>query len=532
MPARRASIATTLLLFAACSPAPLPAPASVPPTPRRAPTPRHAPSPPVAAARPAPAPAPPTPVATGPLGGATPVIVEAAAGDASWIATCAATTDTNGDGKIGVDVGKAGALSGDTLSPSLLIGDAAPEPVDEIAAFDGTGRYLVVKKSGKLVLVDAHARTETTLDGADVRDDATPYAPHRAVSFDATGSRLMFVRRGTPRSDVVVRDLATGKEAHVDPGPGKLWRAELSPDGQLVVLRMIVDDTNKNGKLGWPVPERKKNDWRCHGPIPTYSAWLDRGDTPVVEIAPSSGGKARRVDGFVAPFAGAALVRDKNDRLLLDRGASPPVELADGKCAAHVLHADPARGLLVAACSGEKLRPPVEILGQGVRQATGFDLGAAPSDAWPDAEPQRLFAFQPGADTALVDLDEQSVHLLRRGDRVAATWGALALVQRGRSLLIYDADKKTETALAGSVQADADPRRNGPVAVVAPLVVDLAAPRLLGRVDHAPLAVARDGRVLVAEGGDATASQLAVGPLRWVTPEPLPAPSPASGAPN
>ncbi len=445
MSARTASVALALA-FAACAPAPLPAPVAPPRARPRASAP---PPPPLASSKPKPAQAPPAPTAKGPIGGATPLVFEAAGRDASWVATCVAGADTDGNGKLEVSIGPSGELGGDALASMLVIGDAAPTAIDELAAFDDTGRWLVVKRAGKLVLIDAHAGTETTLEGADARDDGTPYAAHRAVSFDAQGSRLMFVRRRAPRSDVVVRDLATGKEAHVDPGPGKLWRAELSPDGQLVVLHMIVNDTNKNGRLGWPVPERKKNDWRCHAPVAGYNAWLDRGDTPVVAVAPSSGGTARAVPGFVAPFGTAVLVRDENDRLLLDRGSGARVELADAKCFARVLHADPSRGLVVAACSGAKLRPPVELLGVGLRQSTGFDLGAADADSWPDAAPERLFAFHPGTDTALIDLDRKRVEVLNKDDRVAATWGARALLIRARSLVVFDADSAHDSRAAG-----------------------------------------------------------------------------------
>ena len=57
------------------------------------------------------------------------------------------------------------------------------------------------------------------------------------------------------------------------------------------------------------------------------------------------------------------------------------------------------------------------------------------------------------------------------------------------------------------------------IVAVSPLVVDLAAGKLLGGVPGRPLAVADDGRVLVAAGGDASADRLAMGPLVWRLPE-------------
>jgi hypothetical protein len=58
-------------------------------------------------------------------------------------------------------------------------------------------------------------------------------------------------------------------------------------------------------------------------------------------------------------------------------------------------------------------------------------------------------------------------------------------------------------------------------AVVSPLVVDLSRGALLGTIVGRPLSVTTDGRVLVSQGGDASAQSLAIGPLVWRTPTPL-----------
>lgn len=457
-------------------------------------------------------------------------MVAGAASDGTWVALCSARADTDGDGRVSVTLGPRGELSGDALAEELFLGDAPGEPIERIAALDPSGRWLVVERAGALVLVDAHARSFTTLDGADARADASPYVEHRSVSFDASGRLLSLVRRGTAGSEVVVRELLTGVETRVDPGPGELWRAELSPDGKLVVLRVIASDSNGNGKLDWPMPLAARGDWRCHGPVPSYSAWVDHGDRPVVRVAPTSGGVAREIPGFVAPLGDAVLVRDAQGRLLVERVGVAPIELTDARCQARALALDGARGLVLAGCSGVRPRPSVVIAGEGSLVETGLTLGAAPSDAWPSADAPRLFAFHPGAETALVDFETRRSIKLARGDEVAATWQGRALVIRGAELALYDADAGREAPLdarlpAGAVDVMPGPRAGALAAVTGwdggsavTVVVDLAAPRALAVLAGRPLALTRDGRVLIAEGGDADATALASGPLRWVSP--------------
>lgn len=455
----------------------------------------------------------------GAIGTAAPTAFEAAGSDGSWVALCQARRDTNGDGHVAVHVGKRGRLSGDHMQSYLVLGDGRGEAIDELAAYDPTGRWLVAMQHGRLTLIDSRSgkRLDLSALGADARDDALPYRQHRALSFDAGGTRLMYVRRKAGKTSVVVRDLVSGAETTIDPGPGRLWRARLTPDGTQVVLRMIVDDTNKNGKLEWPVPQRKKNSWRCHGPITTYPSWLSRGDEPAVKVAPSSGGKAKIVQGFAGTFGGSLLVRDTDGRLDLQRASGDPIRLLNDKCGARVLHADATRGLVLVACSAPSGRSPLALVGAGYHQDLKADLAAAPPDRWPAHTP-RLVPLYPGPDTALLDLDTRKLTRLKHGDLVIATSRARALVRRRRKLVVHDADTGHEKTLPGRTDRLPDQRVNGHLAVVAPLVVDLDAGTVLGKVSRRPLAISSAGLVLVAEGRQAQAHQLSLGPLRWVEP--------------
>ncbi len=458
----------------------------------------------------------------GAIGTAAPTAFEAAAGNGSWVALCQARKDTNGDGRVTVDVKLRGHLSGDRMQGYLVLGDGLGEAIDELAAYDPTGRWVVVLQHGRLVLIDSQSKKRLDLSalGADARNDALPFREHRALSFDESGTHLLYVRRKAGKTRVVIRDLQSGTETTVDPGQGRLWRARLSPDGEMVVLRMIVDDTNKDGKLEWPVPVEKTNNWRCHAPITTYNSWISRGDTPTVKVAPSSGGSATAVPGFADPFGSSLLVRDTAGRLELQPASGNPVELADDKCGAHVLHADATRGLVLVACSAAKGRSPLALLGVGYHEDLKADLAGAPPDRWPGST-SRLFALYPGAGTALLDLDTKKLTELKHGDVVVATSGGLALVHRKRRLVIHNVDSGQEQVLPERTDRLPDQLTEGKLAVVTPLVVDVGTGKLLGKINGRPLALSSAGLVLVAEGRQAQARELSLGPLRWRAPQAL-----------
>jgi hypothetical protein len=419
-----------------------------------------------------------------------------------------------------VRVGQSGRLSGDALESYLAVGAGAAEHIDELLAFDASGRFVVVRRNDRALLFDTRTgkNTDLTALGADTRDDALPYRNHRTLAFDAAGRHLLYVRGRGAKARAVVRDLATGTEAVIDPGAGDVWRAELDPSGRWVVLRMIANDTNGDGKLEWPAPEARSNDWRCHGPVPSYAAWIDRGDTPEVRIAPATGGTATPIAGFVAPFGKALIVRDANGALWLRRSARHRVRLSDAKCGARVLDADVAHRLVLVACTAPKGRPKLELVGAGYHQSLNDDLASLDFDHWPKLLPRRLFAFYPGSDTAVLDFETRKVALLDPGDQVVLTAGTRVLVRRGRQLVLHDVASGDETVLPGKTAALPDLLRAGTDAFVTPLVVDVAAGKELGKISGRPLALASDGRALVAQGRDADATQLAVGPLAWETP--------------
>jgi hypothetical protein len=453
------------------------------------------------------------------------VILEAASPDGGWVSFCQARDDSNRDGTISAKLGPRGEITGDALQSYLAFGPGTGEPVDALLAQGKTGRWLVVQQSGRALLIDARTKKRADLSalGADSRSDALEYRPHRSFSFDASETRLAYIRRGADQTRLVILELESGSETVIDPGPGELWRAEFAPGDAWVALRMIVDDSNHNGRLDWPFPAVDVPRWRCHGqaPVPSLSVWADRGDRVVTKLAPASGGAVRTETGLVVPLAPGLLVRESSGRLLLKsvRGES---EIASEKCGARVLHADPGRGLVLLACAQGRpwAHAQLEARGVAARKALALSVLPAGPDRW-QADSPRLAVVYPGNGAALVDMSTLAVTSLETGDGVISQFGTRVLLRRGVHLAILETSTNHLTVLPGELDPLPDIVRVDGAAVVSPLVVDLSRGALLGTIVGRPLSVTTDGRVLVSQGGDASAQSLAIGPLVWRTPTPL-----------
>lgn len=458
---------------------------------------------------------PPAPLGA-PWGTAGPVSLVAASPDRSWVALCQARADTNGDGRISVEVGAQGELRGDRLDGYFVGQPGAGTRIDAFGGADPSGRYVALVTGGKLVLVDRVARLETTLGEGlvDLRDDRSSFVHPRCVAFDPTGRRLLYLRKRGDFDDVAVRNLASGVETVVVPGDGDLWRADFDPSGDWIVLRMIATDTNGNGRLEWPVPVALEPFMRCTGPLPRFAAWEHPGDDVTARVAPAEGGPAVDAPGLVVPFGDSLVERDADGALALAKPGGGKTELAKKSCAAKLLYAEPTHGVLVTTCVGKKGHgSDVRIHSHGAEKSLGLVLSAPAGDHF-GGWPSRLLPLYPGSDTTLVDVDTGDATNLTPGDRVVAAVGDHALVLRDRSLVLYTRGAPEQT-LATAVDPLSHMQRAGAVVAIAPVVVDVEKGEVLGAADARALAVARDGAVLTASGSSADATRMAVGPLTW-----------------
>jgi hypothetical protein len=436
-----------------------------------------------------------------------------------FLVTCTARTDTDKSGSVEVTVGSGGVLGGDALVPELVQGGAAPEPIDDLFGVDPEGRYVVVRRGERILLVDTASRATTDLGalGFDRRDDALDYRSHRSLAFDPRGELHAYVRRGDAPG-VVLRTLASGEERVVTGLPGEPWRLTWDGRGENLVLAVVSEDTSKNGKLELPARLAKGPRLRCQGPVPRFQVSGETGDKPVSFVVRRDGQGLAEAPELALPF-GASLVTRNGDGALFEERGTSRVALSPAECAGRVLHPDVGRNLLLLACTGGKnpQKAAVELVGAGRRQALGFELQPLAIDRYPEPS-VRLVALYPGMDTVLVDLEKRRTLTLKPGDRVLATLDARAFVLRKATLVVLDVDSASERTLVADTGRYPHTLVELPVAVVGSLVLDLAAERVLGSVGGRALALTRAGDVLVAEGRGPSADMVLRGPLRFRRP--------------
>jgi hypothetical protein len=428
------------------------------------------------------------------LGTANPLTFQAAGRDGRWVVACQAREDTNHDGKVSLDVGYHGDMWGDKLEPYFIAGGGAGERIDDIVDQDPNGRWLALIVGGKLILRDVQGK-DVELRGADARDDGDPFGHHRAASFDAAGIQLVYFRD----RKLVVRTLATGAENVIDPGPGEPWRARFDPDGGWVEVEMIAEDTNKNGKLDWPRTRTSLSPRLCRGPITSYGTYGMDGDQPTERVAQVNGKQAKEVKNLIRPFGSKLLTRRQDGAVVADEVLVPAA------CKGKLLQADGKRGKVLVVCADGD----VQLHGPGLHKSLAFKTEVPGDDEWRRDTPRLVPVGE-----RYVDMDKNVA--ASAGGRVVATWNGTGVFVADNKLAgMFDVDHPAKQTLFdiedsyGEVSA-------GPIAVVPPLVFDMATQKVLGRVKGRVLAASSDGRVLVAEPG----GPIPKGPLRWVRPTP------------
>jgi hypothetical protein len=378
--------------------------------------------------------------------------------------------------------------------------------VDDVLAASGDGRWLVTREGDVTRLVDARSG-QSALLAADARADALSFREHRFLSFDGGSRRLAYVRTEGQTSTVVVRELASGRELVVKPGPGRLHRARLDYTGEWLLLEVVAEDTNGNGRLDLPVRDAPPGPRPCRGPIPSFAALAARGDQPSTRAAPVRSGNAREVPGLVAAFERRLLVRGPGDELWLLDARGRRARFAAGSCRGHVIHMDVAREAALLACERttgpEPGRNEVELWSGGERRPLGVFVTAQAADAWPGA-PTRLVPLYPGREAVLVDLERGTVQPLSEGDHVLAVSGTRALVWRGRELVLVDVEANAITPLATVAEVVPDVVRQPPMVAVGSVLVDVERGAVVGTLAERALAMTRTGEILVALGARAT----------------------------
>jgi hypothetical protein len=456
-----------------------------------------------------------------PFAGEGPLLLEASASHGGWVAVCQARKDSDGDGKRGVSFGPRGEALGDALE-RFLIAPGQELVIEGVLRSSANGRYALALQHGALVLWDSQSGQALDLSqlGADARLSAETLGELRTAAFDPSSERLLYVRAGVAGPRVVVRQLLDGSERQFDPGPGPIWRARFAPAGTSVVLEMITQDSNGNHRADFPVPLLTAP--RACGAMPGhFHTFNGRGDRPETVLLPLNGAPAIHEPDLVMPVGDALLVRDPSGALLLERDGQKRV-LEPAPCKGRIVHADPLRELFIVGCVQKKKtgRVSLELATRTGRKPLGIELASVELDREPGDSP-RLVVLYPGTETMVFDADQRELHPLQPGDVVIATRAGRALVRRGKALLFFDADTRTELPLPVSLDRYPDVLVTQPFAFVSPVLVNLETAQVVGVSQARPLALSSQGQLLLTEG-DIASSGLVSGPLHWKTPSVCP----------
>ncbi|HEX3853772.1 MAG TPA: hypothetical protein VHW01_22560, partial [Polyangiaceae bacterium] len=414
-------------------------------------------------------------------------------------------------------VGPRGELHGEDFT-RFLIAPGEELTTDGVLGGDPSGRFVLIMQRGAVLLWDAQSRTSVDLSalGADARLSAESLASLRTLAFDASGEHLLYVKSGDSGARVVIRSLNDGSERALDPGPGPIWRARFDRGGAFVVLEMLTDDSNKNGKADFPAPLLTTPRPCTAGPS-RFHTWSDRGDRPETVLVPLSGGAAIHEPDLVMPIGDALLLRDSTGALLLERAGKKHV-LEPAACKGRIIHADAVRELFIVGCAQKKGtgRVNLELASTAGHKPLAIELASSELDRDLGDSP-RLVPLYPGADSALFDADKREILPLQTGDIVVTTHAGHALVRRNNALFIYDADSHTSHALPGTLDKFPQILSAPPFAFVSPLLINVTTGAVVGQSKRRVLALATTGQILVTEA-DPAASGLMQGPLRWLTP--------------
>lgn len=480
---------------------------------------------------PAPEPAaiadPPGPPGDTAIGTSAPTVLIDTAPDGHWVAYCQARADTDDKPGVKVSLGRHGGLYGDAMVPYLAIGASEELRLASFVGRDDSGRFVVATLDDHaMVLIDTWAGEQRVLEGAQTDDDASAFGTHRAAAFH--GEHLAYAKDAADdKTEVVVRNLLSGIERTVHPGDGKLWRFEFGATGQRLIVRTLREDTDGDGVISPPIPNSSLAGRHCRGPVGSYSTFDRTGDEASVGVVDiRQGAVAKDVPGAITVMTSGPLVR-KSDGALVLVAQDGEHMLLDASCRARVVHVQPERDEVWAACRSAGIRKPDHHFGRAPLLRV---VGGKASEVGLSVELyERDRLKQPHGLLIGIDGDElQTINTATGSRGKTLPMGYPAAVRGDRLLFLSDRAVVQDLATGGLHRIRGlDPgfiyvAEGSMVAVLTgrrTTVVDFTTERVLGKTKAEAIAVAKTGHVLVPRRSNGAVARLPLGPLRWYAPK-------------
>jgi hypothetical protein len=160
--------------------------------------------------------------------------------------------DTNMDGKVEARLGDHGESQGDEPSVELhnLVGGTSQE-FDEVVALGPRMRSVVLRRGDEIKVFDTSRGTETNLPADPAPDERNPCLPARQAVFGPAGERIAFVSKDARPA---VFDISSGDVTVFDTVEG-LWRVGAPPLDGAVIVQVVREDTDNNGRVEPPVAQ-------------------------------------------------------------------------------------------------------------------------------------------------------------------------------------------------------------------------------------------------------------------------------------
>jgi hypothetical protein len=461
------------------------------------------------------------------VGTAHPGLVEASSPDGRWVVICQARRDTDRDGRIETFAGQHGRPVGDELEAYLVLGHGEGVPITRYLGADDAARWVHAETSEGSTLFDTRDGSRSSLE-VPHGESLDPAVVEDRVSFDFAGEHALLARRvGEPApraAGLFLRDLATGSERAIDPGPGLLVDWALSANGRWVVATVVTRDTTGDGRLDSPHVGTDLYEGGCATPISSYSTWGSTGDAVSTRLLSVEGSFSRDVPGFLGMLGDRWLVRDPDAALVVESPSERRVVAAPRQRAYVLARRDEAGEALVAASEGAAAG---RVLVVGAREPRPLEAQVTPPTE--DETRRREGPVTPLGWWSANAYDWTKHALVPLRGNVLASWRSRVLFSRWKLAYVLDLRDDGETEVGAQVERPwwDDRRQAGRFLLLDGTLFDLHLAKAVGHdapfqgdfpTDRpATLALRDDGRVLRASGPSATSYALPPGPFRWTT---------------